>query len=120
MHIEGYFNEHDEPCLSFDLGSGAIDVLIDTGFSGSLIIPQTVANDLTLNFEGVEEFYTATGQMFLAPAFTVAINWFGERLKAPIAVSADVREALLGGQMLEGCRLRIDYAERTVQIEKVA
>ena len=110
MHIEGYFNEHDEPCLSVDLGSGAIEVLIDTGFSGSLIIPQTVANDLTINFEGVEEFYTATGQMFLAPAFTVAINWFGERLKAPIAVSADVREALLGGQMLEGCRLTIDYA----------
>ena len=101
------------------MGSGAIEVLIDTGFSGSLIIPQTVANDLALNFEGVEEFYTATGQMFLAPAYTVAISWF-ERLKAPIAVSADVREALLGGQMLEGCRLRIDYAERTVQIEKVA
>ena len=57
MHIEGYFNEHDEPCLSVDLGSGAIEVLIDTGFSGSLIIPQTVANDLALNFEGVEEFY---------------------------------------------------------------
>ena len=70
MHIEGYFNEHNEPCLSVDLGSGAIEVLIDTGFSGSLC--------------------------------------------------DDVREALLGGQMLEGCRLTIDYAERTVQIEKVA
>ena len=71
MHSEGYFNEHDEPCLSVDLGSGAIKVLIDTGFSGSL--------------------------------------W-----------DYDVREALLGGQMLEGCRLTVDYAERTVQIEKVA
>jgi clan AA aspartic protease len=95
-------------------------VLIDTGFAGGLIVPEKMASGLTLNFEGVDQFMTATGQEFFAPAHTVVTNWFGQRLQMAIAISAEVKEALLGGQMLEGCRLTIDYAERTVIIEKAA
>jgi hypothetical protein len=38
----------------------------------------------------------------------------------PIAISDEISEALLGTRMLQGCRLTIDYAERTVIIEKAA
>lgn len=120
MTIEGYFNDNDEPVINLDLISTSIEVLIDTGFAGGLIVPETLAIGLNLHFEGVDQFITATGQDFYAPAYTVAINWLGQRLEMPIAVSAEVREALLGGQMLEGCRLTIDYAERIVMIEKAA
>ena len=120
MNIEGYFNQNNEPAITLDLISTSIEVLIDTGFAGGLIIPEKMAIGLTLNFEGVDEFITATGQEFFAPAYTIAINWFGERLDMPIAVSAEVRDALLGGQMLEDCRLTIDYSGRTVKIEKAA
>lgn len=120
MTIEGYFNENGEPVITLDLLSTSIEILIDTGFAGSLIVPKTRANDLALTFEGVEEFYTATGEMFTAPAYSITVGWFGERLIAPIAISAEIREALLGTRMLQGCRLTIDYGERTVQIERSA
>ena len=118
MTIEGYFNNNDEPAVTLDFASTSIEVLIDTGFAGSLIVPQSFANDLTLHFEGVEEFYTATGQLFTAPAYFAFVDWFGQQLKVTIAVSAEIREALLGNQMLSGCWLTIDYAERTVKVTR--
>lgn len=118
MTIDGHFNEYDEPTLTLDLLSISLQVLIDTGFAGSLIVPQMLANNLTLHFEGLEEFYTVTGEMFTAPSYSVLVNWFGERLKVPIAVSTDIREALLGSRMLRGCCLTIDYAERSVHVTK--
>jgi predicted aspartyl protease len=58
--------------------------------------------------------------MFTAPSYFTKIRWFGEEAKMPIAISDEISEALLGTRMLQGCRLTIDYAERTVIIEKAA
>jgi len=79
-----------------------------------------LGSGLALNFQGIDEFVTASGHVFLAPSYTIAVNWFGRQLEMPIAVSAEVREALLGNQMLQGCRLTIDSEQRTVQIDKSA
>jgi clan AA aspartic protease len=118
MRIHGYFNEHDEPALKVDLISKSIEVLIDTGFAGSLVVPQNLSDDLVLQFEGFEEFYTVTGQLFVAPAYSVEANGLGERIRIPIAISPDVREGLLGTQMLKHCRLTIDYRSRTLIIDQ--
>ena len=44
MRVHGYFNENDEPALKLNLISKSIEVLIDTGFAGSLVVPQTLSN----------------------------------------------------------------------------
>jgi len=73
--------------LKLDLISKSIEVLIDTGFAGSLVVPQNLSDDLVLQFEGFEEFYTVTGQLFVARAYSVEANWLGERIRIPIAIS---------------------------------
>ncbi len=118
MRIHGYFNENDEPALKLDLISKLIEVLIDTGFAGSLVVPQNLSDDLVLQFEGFEEFYTVTGQLFVAPAYSVEANWFGERIRIAIAISSDVKESLLGSHMLKHCRLTIDYRNRMLMIDQ--
>jgi predicted aspartyl protease len=47
--------------VQLDLVSASIEVLVETGFAGSLIIPQKLATELSMSFEGFEEFYTARG-----------------------------------------------------------
>jgi clan AA aspartic protease len=118
MRIEGYFNQNDEPVIQLDLVTTSIEVLVDTGFAGSLIVPQELATDLRMSFEGFEEFYTATGHVFVAAAYSVEANWFGKLIKVPLATSADLKEGLLGTQMLKGCRLVVDYRNRTVTIDQ--
>jgi predicted aspartyl protease len=46
MQIDGYFNLNGEPVIELDVGSSRIEVLVDTGFNGSLIIPSQIGNRL--------------------------------------------------------------------------
>ena len=77
MRVDGYFNANDEAAVKLDLITSSIEVLIDTGFAGSLIIPEHLSTGLELHFEGFEEFYTATGHVFVAPAYSLEANWLG-------------------------------------------
>ena len=118
MRIYGYFSESDEPTLRLDLISKSIEVLIDTGFGGTLVVPRNLSDDLVLQFEGFEEFYTVTGQVFVAPTYSVEANWFGQPIRIAVAISSDVKEGLLGAQMLKHCRLTIDYRNCTLMIDQ--
>ena len=118
MQIDGYFNLNDEPVVELDVGESLIEVLVDTGFNGSLIVPSQIANRLALKFEGTEEFQIANGGMVLANAASVEVNWLGDVVRVAIAAHKDFKEALLGGHMLRNCRLTIDYGRRSVTIVK--
>ena len=116
MQTDGYFNLNDEPVLDLDFGSMRLEVLVDTGFNGSLIVPSQIANRLDLKFEGPEEFQSVTGEVFLADAYSVEVNWIGKRIRVAVAASKHVNQAILGGHMLKDCRLTIDYGHRIVTI----
>ena len=117
MQTFGYFNLSDEPVIELGIGSSRLELLVDTGFNGSLIIPSQMANRLDLRFEGPEEFQSVTGEVFLADAYSVELDWFGDRVRVAVAASKHVNEAILGGHMLRDCRLTIDYGKRAVMIE---
>lgn len=116
MRVNGYFNSNDEPAVELDLISSAIEFLVDTGFAGSLIIPENLSSGFALHFEGFDEFFTVTGDLLIAPAYSVEANWLGRRVTVPVAITPDIKEALLGSQMLKDCVLTIDYANRTLSI----
>lgn len=116
MQIDGYFNERDEPVVLLDVGPLSIEVLVDTGFGGSLIIPGNVASQLDLKFEGPEEFQSVTGEMFLADAFSMSMDWLGRSIRVPVATSKEVNLSLLGSHLLKDCRLTIDYGHCIVTI----
>lgn len=117
MQIYGYFNLSDEPTVELGIGSSRLELLVDTGFNGTMIIPSQIANRLDLRFEGPEEFQSVTGEVFLADAYSAEVDWFGDRVRVAVAASRHVNEAILGGHMLKDCRLMIDYGNRTVMIE---
>ena len=116
MQIDGYFNVMDEPAIRLDVGSLSIEVLVDTGFDGSLIIPGEVADRMAVKFEGNEEFCSVTGAPFFVSTCLMEIDWLGKRIRVPAATSSVVNEALLGGRILKDCRLTIDYGHRSVTI----
>ena len=77
MQIDGYFNANNEPVLRLNFGSTSIELLVDTGFDGSLILPTQIAARLPLKFEGFEEFHSVTGQIFIASSYSIEIVWLG-------------------------------------------
>jgi clan AA aspartic protease len=116
MQVNGYFNARDEPVIKLEFGSVSVEILVDTGFNGSLLIPSYIANQLDLTFEGPEEFQSVTGEPFLADAYSTEIDWLGTKITVPLATSREVGEAILGSKMLKNCQLTIDYGNRIVTI----
>ena len=116
MQLDGYFNTDNQPAVQLVLDGKNVEVLIDTGFSGGLILPIEVAEDLSLDFEGFEEFSTATGQALIVATYSKEIDWVNQLIRVAISVSPEINEALLGGWMLRNCLLTIDYSELTARI----
>jgi clan AA aspartic protease len=119
MRMDGYFNERDEPVIGLDVGTLLIEMLVDTGFNGSLIIPTPLAHGLDLDLDsGFEEFHSVTGEMFLASSCFVEVDWLGQRSWVSVAICSEVNEAILGNEMLKNCCLTIDYGRRIVNIRE--
>ena len=119
MQMDGYFNVRDEPVIGLDVGSSQIEFLVDTGFNGGLIIPEQMAEGLDIKYDrGLEEFQSVTGEMFLADAYSMRMDWLGKSIRVPVATSKEVNLSLLGSHLLKGCCLTIDYGNRTVTIIK--
>lgn len=99
-----------------DVGSLSVEVLVDTGFDGSLIVPAEIADNMGLRFEAHQDFLSVTGEMFLASTCSTEVDWLGKSTKVAVARCGDVGEAILGSHLLRDCRLTIDYGHRMVNI----
>ena len=55
MQIDGYFNASNEPSVKLAAGSLTLELLVDTGFDGTLIVPGQIANHLALRYEGLQD-----------------------------------------------------------------
>lgn len=73
--------------MRLDVGSLSVEVLIDTGFSGSLIIPGKVADNMDLKFEAHEEFLSATGAPILLPLARLKLTGLAEGSESPLHVA---------------------------------
>jgi clan AA aspartic protease len=94
-----------------------IECLLDTGFTGELVLPRTLVERLQLAITGVQECIVAGGGVL--PAFTtlVEMNWLGVQRMARVIIS-EGDDLLLGTVLLEGTLLTIDYINYTVEIRK--
>jgi clan AA aspartic protease len=114
--MDGYFNSRNEPVIKLDVGSLSVEVLVDTGFDGSLIVPAEVADNMDLKFEAHQDFLSVTGAAFFASSCSTEVDWLGKKTRVAVARCGEVGEAILGSHMLRDCRLTIDYSYRTVTI----
>jgi len=116
MNMDGYFNLRNEPVVRLHVGSLSIEMLVDTGFDGSLIVPAELADNMDLKFEAHQDFLSVTGETFFASTCSTEIDCLGKRTKVAVARCGKLDEAILGSHMLRDCRLTVDYGYRTITI----
>lgn len=93
--------------------SETVECLVDTGFTGALVLPQELVARLNLPIVGREVFEMVGGRRFVAGVALAEVEWLGRKATFRVIVSEDT---LLGTEMLDGCRLVIDYAAHTVTV----
>ena len=103
--------------LGSDGAFRTLAVVVDTGFTGTLTLPEAIASDLGLRYLPSREITLADGQTHLRPTCRAELLWHGQ----PIALRANVLgdKPMLGTGILSPCRLHIDlWLGGTVTIEE--
>jgi clan AA aspartic protease len=90
-------------------------VWIDTAFNGGLAIPRKQVAELGLSQQSSAEAILADGHSVELEMFACFLDWFGKTYETQIAAS-DGEYPLLGTMLLDGHRLDINYAARTIEI----
>ena len=118
--IAGRVNDVSEPVIALQLVGGAagdaeVECVVDTGFTGALVLPRAVVDQLGLPIVTHEEFRMVGGVRDSADIVLAQVHWLGEVRRVDVIV----KEAyLVGAALLAGARLTVDYAAGTVLIEQ--
>ena len=87
-----------------------IDCLIDTGFSGALVLPKEFVAGLEAIEVGRELFNVVGGKQMEADIVLAEVEWLGaSRLLR--AIVSEGEDALIGTELLDGTVLTIDYID---------
>lgn len=113
--MEGRLDEKDQAWMQIILKDGALDFLIDTGFSGTLVIGDDVFDTAFLPWRGECEAELAAGETAIFQIYDAEIDWLGQWKTVRVYVGPG-SECLLGTDILQPHRLEIDYSLRTVSL----
>jgi clan AA aspartic protease len=88
---------------------------VDTGFTGDLVLPQSIIDRLELELSGSVDAILADGSQIELNTFSCSIEWFG-RAKSLEIIANDGEYPLLGVGLLLGLELRIDYGNLKLRL----
>lgn len=118
MEIKGYFDE-GKPMINIYLegSEDSIDVLVDTGFNGELMLTKEKIKQLSLVFIGDDEYMTASGDVVPTTVHMGFIKWFSRTRKIAI-LSTSGKSNLIGMELLHFYRLDIARSQDRLVISK--
>lgn len=82
------------------------DFILDTGFTGSLVLPESVIEELGLVRIGSETVVLGNGEEHSFDYYMARIMWQGQLRRTDIYRSRS--QSLLGMELLEGCHIAVD------------
>lgn len=100
-----------------DHGQHKISALLDTGFTGELLLPLQIAVPLGLKLAGVAPYKLADGSISQQMLFSASITW-GTQTRAVTVSVLDVEDALMGGGLLHGYVLLVDFQQKQLIIKE--
>jgi len=121
--MQGYVDDQLQPKVKLKTKgmrkAVEIEAVVDTGFSGDLCLPLTVATQLGLELWGDQFAELADGSIKRDILFLGIVVWENKEKAVEISLT-ESEETLIGSGLLEKQRLTIDYADKVVMIEPKA
>ena len=96
----------------------SLDVWIDTGLTGDLVLPRSIVDRLGLQESGSVDAILADGSQLELPTYTCVIQWFGFERSLEV-IANDGEYPLLGVGLLLGLELRINYRNLKLSLAPV-
>ena len=109
------FIQNGYPYLSITIENHPVKAIIDTGFNGELMLPETMIKKLNLNCIGDEIFSTASGDIINTSFYFANLKWFNRDIKVGV-LSTKGDSALLGMGLIFLHTLLVTPLENKVEI----
>ena len=93
-----------------------VEVWIDTGFTGDLVLPKAQIEQLGLAESLIIPTILADGREADVESFVAWLDWFGELQEVEVCASSG-QNVLLGVRLMLGRRLVVDYKSTALSLE---
>ena len=114
--MRGFF-EYGSPVIELPVDRRKIKMLLDTGFNGHIMLPQSIIEELGLDQIGISDYITASGDKKLAKVYTGKILFFDREIEVPIlSTISDI--SLAGMELFNDCRIVIERNKNNVEVVK--
>lgn len=114
-----YFGLRNSPRLRLDVSFSswkAVDCLIDTGFSGGLVLPESYESQIKQGPIGYQEYELADGTIVLFTVYNLQVR-YGKTTKRVSAFFTKSSEGLVGIEFLTGFKFVLDLRKILVVLE---
>jgi clan AA aspartic protease len=99
--------------------AASLEVWIDTGFTGELVLPQRLIDQLQLPRSSSVDAILADGSQVELDTHTCYLDWFGQ-LRQLEVIANEGEFPLLGVGLLSAKELRVDYRNLSVSLLPVS
>ena len=120
--MKGRLASDHTPYVSFEvLEAGVVghEFVVDTGFTGSLYLPEDKIALWNLGFITSTPMVLANQSVVIADVFEATVVWFSVNLRVPVVAGPSGCDSLLGMELLEGCRIDLDRVARIVRVDQL-
>lgn len=114
--MKGFF-EFGSPVIELPIEGRRIATLLDTGFNGHIMLPDTVIRELALDQIGVSDYLTASGDDRLTKVYKGKIDFLNGKIEVPV-LSMDADFSLAGMELFHNCKIVIKRSKNIVEVVK--
>ena len=104
------------PFVTIKMSSKEEELLVDTGFNGSLLLPLHKIHELSLSRIGFTRYALADGTVIEAEVFVAEITWLSKKKRVNV-ISSPSDFALLGMELLRNTKTVLEPAKGVISIE---
>jgi clan AA aspartic protease len=84
----------------------SVKAVIDTGYTGDLMLSRAIVDELGLTLRGLQEAVLGDGSIQMFRMYTGSVIWDGQVRR--IEINASATESLVGMGLLEGYKLEME------------
>lgn len=114
--MKGFFR-FGNPIIELSIEGRKIEMLLDTGFNGHIMLPHNILNELALDQIGVSDYTTASGDDRITNVYKGKIIFLDAEVEVPI-LSTDADFSLAGMELFHDCRIIIERNKDIVEVNK--
>ena len=112
--MKGFFR-FGSPIIELPIEGRKIELLLDTGFNGHMMLPNEIIKELGLDQIGISDYVTAGGDDKLTKVYIGKLKFLGKEIEIPI-LSTDADFALAGMELFHDCKVVIERNKGIVEV----